>query len=67
MQEFHWALVFVLEKPQLMERWMGSLGRQRRPHPCLGYQGRLPGGGDSLVDYGQGRGGCSPPRDLLAI
>lgn len=67
MQEFHWALVFVLEKPQLMERQMGSLGRQRRPHPCLGYQGRLPGGGDSLVDYGQGRGGCSPPRDLLAI
>ena len=34
MQEFHWALVFVLEKPQLMERWMGSLGRQRSPIPA---------------------------------
>ena len=67
MQGFHWALVFVLEKPQLMQRQMRSLGRQRRPHPCLGYQGRLPGGDDPLVDYGQGRGGCSPLRDVLEI
>lgn len=67
MQDFHWALVFVLGKSQLMERQMGPLGRQRRPHPCLGYQGRLPGGGASLVDYGQGRGGCSPQRDVLEI
>lgn len=43
MQELHWALVPVLEEPQLMEGQMkGSLGKQKRPLTLPGVSRKAP-------------------------